>query len=155
MEDSVSFNRGQFRSLIGDVLLKEKFNASPPFYSFSAVELLMGTAAVESQLGTYLRQVGGGPALGVMQMEPATFRWLRDRYDDEFPRLKGREAAELEWDLGLSILSARLRYWADPAPLPAWNDLSGLARTWKRVYNSALGAGIESAFLDRYRRLCL
>ncbi|KAF0118141.1 MAG: hypothetical protein FD149_866 [Rhodospirillaceae bacterium] len=41
-------------------------------HSPAAEALLLGTAIQESRLGTYLRQTGGGPALGVYQMEPAT-----------------------------------------------------------------------------------
>lgn len=40
-------------------------------WSQPAEDLVMGTAAQESRL-TYLRQLGGGPALGLWQMEPAT-----------------------------------------------------------------------------------
>ena len=40
-------------------------------YSKAAEELLLGTAIQESRL-VYLKQIGGGPALGLFQMEPAT-----------------------------------------------------------------------------------
>lgn len=42
------------------------------YYSEEAVDLLMLTAAVESDLGYHLYQIGGGPARGILQMEPAT-----------------------------------------------------------------------------------
>ena len=41
--------------------------------SQEAENLLMGTAAQESALGEYIRQLGNGPALGIFQMEPETF----------------------------------------------------------------------------------
>ena len=64
-------------------------------WSQEAEDLLIGTAAQESHLGTYLRQLGDGPALGIFQMEPAThndihenfLRYkhdLRNRVDDFF-----------------------------------------------------------------------
>ena len=48
--------------------------------SDSAVELLMGTCAQESALGKYRRQIGGGPALGIMQMEPNTYKDIVKNY---------------------------------------------------------------------------
>ena len=42
-------------------------------YSPVAENLIMGTAAQESGF-TYIKQLGGGPALGMFQVEPATTR---------------------------------------------------------------------------------
>ena len=47
--------------------------------SESAVNLLLGTALVESGL-KYIKQIGGGPALGVYQIEPATLHDLYKNY---------------------------------------------------------------------------
>ena len=52
-------------------------------YSPVAENLIMGTAAQESGF-TYIKQLGGGPALGMFQVEPATaedilFRYLKIR----------------------------------------------------------------------------
>ena len=41
-------------------------------YSKSAVNLLLGTAAVESQLGHYIEQVPSGIAKGIYQCEMST-----------------------------------------------------------------------------------
>ena len=46
-------------------------------WSEAAENLVLGTAAKESAMGQDLRQRGGGPALGIYQMEPATHTWLR------------------------------------------------------------------------------
>ena len=47
-------------------------------WSEAAENLLLGTAAQESLLGTYLKQNGNGPALGIYQMEPNTHKdiWI-------------------------------------------------------------------------------
>jgi len=50
-------------------------------WSGAAENLLLGTAAVESRMGTYLRQVGGGPALGIWQVEPVTHLFGRGRFE--------------------------------------------------------------------------
>jgi len=41
-------------------------------WSDAAETLILGTIAQESRCGEYVKQVGGGPALGICQMEPAT-----------------------------------------------------------------------------------
>ena len=48
-------------------------------YSQAAENLLLGTAAQESGF-KFLHQLGGGPALGIYQMEPATERDIWDNY---------------------------------------------------------------------------
>jgi len=55
-------------------------------WSEGAEELIAGTAMVESNL-TYVRQLGGGPAIGICQMEPATYIDLRKRLIDRHPVL--------------------------------------------------------------------
>lgn len=47
-------------------------------YSPPAERLLLGTAAVESNFVNFI-QFGGGPARGMFQMEPPTFRDIMDR----------------------------------------------------------------------------
>ena len=61
----MGINKDQFRDLIRRTL------KDITLYSEDAVDLLMMTAAAESNLGEYLRQING-PALGAFQMEPGT-----------------------------------------------------------------------------------
>lgn len=144
----MSFNKNQFRKLIDFVL-----GDYPELASESAIQLLLGTAAQESNFGTYLRQLGGGPAMGVFQMEPKTFRWLQDKYKKEYPKIvNGRIVTDLEWDLRLAILMARLRYRIVPAKLPYGYDVKGLAMYWKEHYNTPLGAGTVEQFVSNYRK---
>lgn len=112
----------------------------------AAGRLVLGTIAHESRRGTYLRQIRG-PALGIAQMEPATFVWLRDRFASRVHGLAFREAAELEWDLRLAIVTCRLRYLVVPTALPDGDDVWALARYWKRHYNTYLGAGRPEQFV--------
>lgn len=125
-----------------------------PMLSESAVHLLLGTAAVESHMGTYLYQLPTGPALGIYQIEPTTYYWLRGRYGRKYDFFDASEE-RLVYDLRLSTLVARLRYWVDPEPLPYAYDIDALAHYWKRVYNTRLGKGNPSKFVERYRTLVL
>lgn len=139
----MSYNFHQFRDVITRSLKKRGL------YSEDALHLLLGTAAVESQFGTYLRQVYG-PALGAFQVEPVTFDWLRDKYKDRYPELTGRTGDEVEWDLDLAAFVSRLRYRIVPAPLPAWQNTESMARYWKEHYNTRLGAGHWKDFVESY-----
>ena len=124
-------------------------------WDVNSEELLMLTAAQESKLGYYLRQLDDGPGLGPWQMEEATFNWLRDGVSwsalaDHTP-LKGKLATDMVYDLRLAALAARLRYYVDPAPIPQWHDVEGLAKYWKRVYNTSAGAGRWDEAAQAYR----
>jgi len=116
-----------------------------------AVKLLMGTAAQESQLGRYLHQMGKGPAVGAFQMEPLTFKDLQDRFGKKFPMIVMRKAEEMEWDLRLAIVMARIKYYSIPHALPA-DTLTEVAAYWKRWYNTPKGKGTEQEFVDNYIR---
>ena len=65
-------NPSQLNELITSVL------KSMEQYSREAVDLLMVTAAQESHCGEYIQQIGGGPAMGIFQMESDT---LADLYN--------------------------------------------------------------------------
>ena len=142
---TMAINRFQLRDLIARVLIPMRLHSS------EVVDLLMGTCAQESQMGTYLRQLGGGPALGIFQMEPSTFLDLRERYGIRYGMLS-RVPEEQEWDLKLAILMARIKYLSCPGAIP--KDVERQARYWKQWYNTALGAGTVDEYLANYRKYC-
>lgn len=130
-----------------------------------AEQLVLGTAATESGL-SYIHQLGKGPALGLWQMEPATYRslWsdllgtpsragLRHRVLEVGPYLNPPAPARLISDLALGAAMCRVRYLWDPHPLPAPGDVRGLAETWKRGYNTVAGKGTADKFLRDWSRL--
>lgn len=120
-------------------------------YSDSAVNLLLGTLAQESGFGKYLKQLGGGPALSGFQIERPTFNWLKHAYMNKY-NLQEVEFEELEWNLKLAILFCRLRYFVVPSPLPAADDIKGLAEYWKNYYNTYLGKGKIEEFIANYKK---
>ncbi len=140
----MAFDCEQFRNLISRVL--EEYSLHSP----AAANLLLGTAAAESDFGTYIRQVNG-PARGIFQMELGTFLWLQAVYGKRYS-IAVHQFEEIEWDLKLAILFARLRYRVIPSPLPEAYDLLGLANYWKKYYNTYLGAGTVQDFLDKYHQ---
>ena len=129
-------------------------------YSPAASDLMLGTALVESKL-IHRRQLGGGPARGLFQIEPATFRDVYGRYLKNKPRLLGIvnslltdkyvapvEQLYLNDRFGCAI--ARIRYLYDPKPLPDADDIPALAETWLRVYNAG-GKGTVDKFINAYK----
>lgn len=121
-------------------------------FSMAAVDLLMGTCAQESHLGEYRKQIGGGPALGIMQIEPRTFVDIQRRRGHKYPYLLQYVAEDLESNDELSILVALLKYLDTPEPLPRIGDVTAQARYWFKYYNGG-GKGHEDRiqqYIDNY-----
>jgi len=83
-------------------------------------------------------------------MEPATWAWLRSEYETRFPEIANRHIEEMEWDLRLATIGCRLRYLKVKEPLPAQDDIHGMARYWKRWYNTSAGRGTVDEFIEKY-----
>lgn len=144
----MSFNKAQFKDLVERVLAA----TDPDLASPAAVQLVLGTAAQESHGGSFLRQLHGGPAVGAFQMEPRTFDWLQTKYGEQYPYIQGHKADDMETDLRLAIIMCRLRYRVIVLPLPAANDLAGMAAYWDKWYNANPMKGTVDEFMLNYRR---
>ena len=126
--------------------------------SLSAVNLLLGTAAQESRLGEYIEQVKG-PALGIFQMEAATELDIWNNYLKYQPELLEKMnkiskrnclLKDLKYNLAYQIAMCRIHYLRVKEKLPAHDDIKGLARYWKKYYNTRLGKGTENEFIENY-----
>ena len=152
----MSINVEQFRKYVIQDTLKPVGLWSP-----EAEELLIGTAAHESQLGNFIAQVNG-PALGVFQMEPATCNDIFNNFLSFRPALlqtlenaygiKSRHPRQLATDLRYACIMARLKYYRVKETLPAANDLEDQARYWKQYYNTPLGAGTVDQYINDYHQ---
>jgi hypothetical protein len=127
-------------------------------WSDSATNLLLGTCAQESAMGTYLKQVVG-PALGIYQIEPATHADVWDNYLRFKPDLAHkvlslgkRDDKSLITNLAYATAIARIIYLRVAAPLPGSADIEGLARYWKQYYNTPLGKGCVADFIANYKK---
>ena len=150
----MAINKDQFRELVRTTL-KELEPEIP--YSKEAEELIMLTAAAESNLGEYLEQVKG-PAQGVCQMEPATHDDLWDNYLRYKPELQkkilgfgttGMSEYDLKYNLMYSIAMCRVLYRRSSTPLPDMNPVN-IAGVWKKVYNTSAGKGTVAKAVDKY-----
>ena len=133
------------------------------YESRNANFLSLCTAAIESNCGYYIKQVGG-PALGIWQMEPATHCdiWLNCDVVQEPKDGRGCVLAyrllELiispdndgDNDLIVSPMYAcamtRLKYSMDPAPLPDSENIRAVYDYYKRIYNTPAGASTYEKF---------
>lgn len=122
----------------------------------AAVRLVIGTGLIESQY-QYLSQIGG-PALGFWQMEPATCNDTWDNYLTYQLPLRNTVISlmthlsdkndQLIWNLQYAAAMCRIKYLRSPFPLPAADDLEGMAGMYKTVYNSALGSADPNKFIE-------
>lgn len=129
-------------------------------WSPAAERLLLGTALHESGF-KYLTQRGGGPARGFYQIEPATEEDVWSSYLAYRPELAARvralgvdgpRPAHLIDNLSYATAIARLVYFRVPRRLPDADDIDGLARYWKRYYNTARGGGAAATFARKLKR---
>lgn len=171
----MSFDKDQFRELIVDTL--KLLEPEIPF-SNKAVDLLMLTAAVESDFGTYLKQKDNGPAVGVFQIEHATLTDIFNNYlvyrSDLLFKLNRLFYRDLPsnffiGDLISQIVWARLHYYRVPKAIPdaeyikdkhgnwklTYSGLSQLASYWKQYYNTALGKGDVQTAIQKYEKYCV
>ncbi len=128
-------------------------------YTEAAVNLILLTAIAESDL-YHLTQVGGGPALGLLQMEPSTedSLWqhqlrrkrpgLAGLIDDLSVTKLGRKI-NLAGNPFYQVAMARTKYFANPSPLPNIGDIDGMSEYYKVIYNTVKGA----ADLERVRSI--
>lgn len=129
-------------------------------WSQSAENFLLGTAVQESGL-THLRQLGQGPALGLYQIEPVTERDVHLNFLKYRPHLSmlvnellapmPDHAQQLITNLAYATAIARIIYLRCPDPLPDSGDPVGMARYWKKVFNTEKGRGSVPAFVLNYK----
>lgn len=143
----------QLSNLISSVLGKIPYPWSKHenCYSRSARELILATILHESDGGRYIKQVGGGPGTGIIQMEPPTFRDIMDYMKRnknwknwgltrqailmKFSVGENPTVEQLEWNNGLAIAMCRVHYLRAPHSLPPHDNLDAISRYWFEHYN--------------------
>lgn len=131
-------------------------------YSEAAADLVVATVAAESNGGERVTQVNG-PALGIIQMEAATYYSLWNNFLAYKPTLKriilescyltnNPPAEELITNLKLCVIMARIQYLQFPDPLPHAFDIEGIWAVYKKCYNTNKGAATYEGFVNRYKK---
>ena len=159
----MSYNTKQFKEFISLVLSDLQEDTGDVIVNTEeAQDLLFMTAAHESHLGTYLKQVKG-PACGAFQMEPLTHedhwnyitarKWLYNAMAAMNLEIN-TEASEMTSNLKYAVVMARIHYYRKPEALPkkAGNPryLEELGEYAKKHYNTVLGKATAKEYLDDY-----
>lgn len=143
-----------------------------PIMQFAEIEnkvledLLVGTAAVESHSGKYNRQING-PALGIMQVEPSTYRHMKNA-GLILPRIealageKGGNSKDMlskfySAGVALSYYLDKMRHYKLPRREYTTHKeyveyLWKLGYYYKARYNTHLGAGSAGGFVAAWFR---
>jgi hypothetical protein len=162
----MSFDPKQFRELVVRPTLQYLDPEIP--YSKEAEDLLCMTAAHESKLGTYLKQING-PAMGCYQMEPATHQDIHDNYLRHQPKIDQKVfdmvdgtsgtplSVSVVYNLMYATAMARVHYYRVPEAIPKERDcavssdyLWALADYAKRHYNTYLGKAKSEDYYKSY-----
>lgn len=126
-----------------------------------AEELMIGTAAVESDGGTFLVQQNNGPAVGIFQMEPKTHDDIWKIWLPNHPAVAANlmttcmismkpAAPMMISNLFYATAMARIQYFRNSAfPIPA--TLEGQAAYWVEFYNRGDAATPEK-YIAAYKR---
>lgn len=127
-------------------------------WSPEAEELLLGTAAHESDGLKRITQYGNGPALSYFQMEPDTLDDLYENYLKYRPDKKNLLdkykipslglADNLSMNIAFAVASARLHYFRVAEPIP--KSLVGQAAYWKEHWNTVNGKGTVEQYIGHY-----
>lgn len=150
-------NSNQFRELI----IKPSLN-DLRLWSESAEELLVFTCAVESDGGTYLKQLNG-PALGIYQMEPETYNDIWSNYIGKnsglvmmlmhnFDVRNMPSEDRLVYDLKYATAMSRIFYKRIPQLLPSADDINGIWEYYKHYYNTPKGSSEKGSSIKKYKR---
>lgn len=129
-------------------------------FNDDAMELLVFTCAVESLGGTYLKQING-PALGIYQMEPATYNdiwqnYINNRKDlsllmaTNFDCSRIPDEDRLTYDLRFATALCRIHYSRVLEPLPKQSDVQSLWNYYKKYYNTSQGAALHDESIRKY-----
>lgn len=153
----MSYDKAQFRWLVRTVLNEIQL------YSPEAEDIVVETCAQESKFGTFLKQLGGGPARGPFQMEPETendiWKNLLRYHSDMRDRLRAISGVvvaspwQMTVNLAYSTAMCRYKYVMCPGPVPS--TLEGRAAYWKKYYNTPLGAGTVEEYIKAHNKYVL
>lgn len=149
----MSINASDFSSLVVVPALQLLAPAGIP-YSKVAHDLLMGTAAQESLMGTYLQQESG-PGVGIFMATMSEVGGILGRcaapiYTAILKVGNPLDAGAMATNLTIAAMVARCWYWVEPTALPA-DTISGLWGYYKTHYNSSLGAATESQWNTNWK----
>lgn len=108
-------------------------------------------------MGEFIKQLGGGPALGICQMEPATHDDLLENYIAYRPELEEKlsnigkfcDSSEMVYNLRYAVAMCRIHYYRQYGAIP--KTIEGQAAYYKKHYNTHLGKATEHEYIRNYQ----
>jgi hypothetical protein len=134
-------------------------------WSNEAERLLLGTACQESECGLYLVEIGGGPGLGIYQMNKGMsgYEDMWENFLDYRPDLAGKvlyysafkhtkhpPAGEMVGNIFFATAMARVKYYRVAAPIPT--TLPEQAAYYKKYWNTEEGAATVDQYIGNWNR---
>lgn len=113
------------------------------------VDLLLGTMAVESDMGKFRKQLGG-PAIGIFQIEPTTLEDMRNNYMKYHDRYKYVMKGDPESNDSYACVIAYIYYKRVGGHIPP--GTIGQAYVWKKKYNTWEGKGTIDQYIKQYNK---
>lgn len=120
--------------------------------SDALINLLMMIAAHESRGFVCCKQLNGGPAIGLFQMEPKTFDFVMGYLErtGKFKTIDRKAWPEhMLIDVEFAAAMARVYLWTEATPLPAADDYEALAEYANKFWNRG-GKAEPHEYLNDY-----
>lgn len=151
----------QILDLVITPTLKELGLWSPP-----SEKLVLCTFQAETQFNAVRQDLGKhryGKGYGLPQMEKLTFDDHVEHMEKRNPEImeliikicnlnEFPDVEALTWNDRLAVCMTRYHYKRVVEPLPAVDDLKGMARYWKKYYNTPMGAGTVEGFIEKCKQ---
>jgi hypothetical protein len=139
-------------------IITPAFQAFTPYPSVAltpfVANLLMSTCAVESEMGTYTKQIDG-PALGIFQMDPSTLTdtvaIARSLFPVTYQAVENPSmvpAAQILVDNVYAAVLCRIYYYSRPFVMPTTDDVNNLWLIYKKWWNTRAGSTTKAQFVS-------
>lgn len=127
--------------------------------------ILLGTCATETHLGFYLNQMDNGAGIGPLCMEKLTYHDHFDNFINYHDELKRKLYKVIGWQetfeppaemmryhLRFAFAMTRIHYMRTPDILPAFDDIEGQGKYYKKYYNTYAenAAGSVEKYIDDF-----
>jgi len=151
------WERNELEKKIKTTLTKLGFNPSK-----KEIELILGTAAVETDFGSNIKKTG--KAVGIFQIEPDTAKYISEKliekdktYEQKIEKVLWENVKynyQLAKNLELQILISYMIYQYRGADKFKMTDKHSYSYIWKKLWNTKAGKGTKSAFLNKWKLYC-
>jgi len=127
--------------------------------NYTAMELLVETAAAETQCGQFKDPTPNGAGYGLTQFDRIGFEDVKTRTRFDIAQKVAHELGrnvytakfeDLAEDPLLALIFTRLKYWLRPEIIPT--ALCHRAQYWKTFYNTKAGKGTTEHYIESAQR---